>query len=75
MMDNSSSPPKLVAEAILNAITSKEPDIRYVVGDDAESIMKIRKNTSDKEFENWIYESMLREKGFVRASVVGDGSQ
>jgi NAD(P)-dependent dehydrogenase (short-subunit alcohol dehydrogenase family) len=63
LMDNS-SPPKLVAEAILNAITSKEPEIRYVVGDDAKSIMKVRKSTSDKEFENWMYESVLQEKGF-----------
>ena len=70
MMDNSSSPPKLVAEAILNAITSKEPEIRYLVGDDAEYIMKVRKNTSDKEFENWMYESILHEKGFVRANTV-----
>ena len=68
MMDSSSSPPKLVAEAILNAITSKEPEIRYVVGDDAEYIMKVRKSTSDKELENWMYESILQEKGFVRAS-------
>ena len=64
MMDNSSSPPKLVAEAILNAITSKEPEIRYVVGDDAKSIMKVRKSSSDKEFENWMCESILQEKGF-----------
>jgi NAD(P)-dependent dehydrogenase (short-subunit alcohol dehydrogenase family) len=70
MMDNSSSPPKLVAEAILNAITSKEPEIRYVVGDDAEYIMKVRKSTSDREFENWMYESILQEKGFVRANTV-----
>jgi NAD(P)-dependent dehydrogenase (short-subunit alcohol dehydrogenase family) len=69
MMDNSSSP-KLVAEAILNAITSKEPEIRYVVGEDAEYIMKIRKNSTDKEFENWMYESILQEKGFVRANIV-----
>jgi hypothetical protein len=62
-VDNSSSPPKLVAEAILNAITSEEPEIRYVVGDDAESIMKVRKNSSDKEFENWMYENILQEKG------------
>jgi NAD(P)-dependent dehydrogenase (short-subunit alcohol dehydrogenase family) len=55
IMDNSSSSPKLVAEAILNAITSKEPEIRYLVGDDAEYIMKVRKSTSDKEFENWMY--------------------
>jgi NAD(P)-dependent dehydrogenase (short-subunit alcohol dehydrogenase family) len=74
MMMNNSSPPKLVAEAILNAITSKEPEIRYLVGDDAESIMKVRKSTSDKEFENWMYESILQQKGFVRANTVGDGS-
>jgi NAD(P)-dependent dehydrogenase (short-subunit alcohol dehydrogenase family) len=74
MMDNNSSPPRLVAEAILNAITSKDPEIRYVVGDDAKSIMKIRKNSSDKEFENWMYESILQEKGFVRTSIVEDRS-
>jgi hypothetical protein len=73
MMDNNSSP-KLVAQSILNAITSKEPEIRYVVGDDAESIMKVRKSTSDKEFENWMYESILQEKGFVRANTLWDGS-
>ena len=39
---NNSSSPKLVAE-VIHAITSKEPKIRYVVGDDAESMMKIRK--------------------------------
>ena len=72
MMDNISSPPKLVAEAILNAITSKEPEIRYVVGDDAEYMMKVRKNTSDKEFENWMYESILQEKGFLRTNIVED---
>jgi NAD(P)-dependent dehydrogenase (short-subunit alcohol dehydrogenase family) len=70
MMDNSSSPPKLVAEAILNAITSKEPEIRYVVGDDAEYIMKVRKSASDKEFENWMYERILQGKGFVRANTI-----
>jgi hypothetical protein len=64
-MDNS-SPPRLVAEAILNAITSNDPEIRYLVGADAESIMETRKSTSDKEFETWIYESIIQEKGFIR---------
>jgi NAD(P)-dependent dehydrogenase (short-subunit alcohol dehydrogenase family) len=72
MMENSSSPPKLVAEAILNAITSKEPEIRYLVGNDAKSIMEVRKSTSDKEFENWMYERVLQEKGLVRTSIVGN---
>jgi NAD(P)-dependent dehydrogenase (short-subunit alcohol dehydrogenase family) len=67
MMDNSSSPPKLVAEAILNAITSKEPEIRYVVGEDADSIMGVRKSTSDKEFENWMYENILQQQQYVFA--------
>jgi short-subunit dehydrogenase len=66
MMDNSSSP-KLVAEAILQAITSNEPKIRYVVGDDAESIMKIRKNSSDKKFENWVYENVLQKQQYIFA--------
>ena len=48
---------------------------KCLVGDDAESIMKIRKNTSDKEFENWMYESILQEKGFVRTSIVEDRSR
>lgn len=64
------SSPKLVADTILNAITSKEPQIRYLVGDDAKSIMEVRKSNSDKEFENWMYESVLNEKGFVRATNV-----
>jgi NAD(P)-dependent dehydrogenase (short-subunit alcohol dehydrogenase family) len=67
MMDNSSSTPKLVAEAILLAITSREPKIRYVVGDDAESMMKIRKNSSDKEFENWVYENVLQKQQYIFA--------
>jgi NAD(P)-dependent dehydrogenase (short-subunit alcohol dehydrogenase family) len=74
LIDNSSSSPKLVAEAILNAITSKDPEIRYLVGDDVKSIMEVRKNTSDKEFENWMYESVLQEKGFVRANTLKAGS-
>jgi NAD(P)-dependent dehydrogenase (short-subunit alcohol dehydrogenase family) len=75
MFDNNSSSPKLVAEAILNAITSKEPEIRYVVGEDAKSIMNFRRSASDKEFENWMYESIFQEKGFVRANIVGNGSK
>jgi hypothetical protein len=34
--------------------------------------MEVRKNTSDKEFENWMYESVLQEKGFVRDRAIGN---
>jgi hypothetical protein len=48
---------------------------KCVVGDNAESIVKVRKNTPDKEFENWMYESILQEKGFVRTNIVEDRSK
>jgi short-subunit dehydrogenase len=66
-MMNSSSSPIIVAEAVLRAITSKDPEFRYVVGDDAESIMRTRKNNTDKEFENWVYENILQKKRYVYA--------
>ena len=65
MMNSRSSSPKIVAEAVLRAIKSKEPEFRYVAGDDAESIMKIRKNSTDKEFENWVYENILQKKRYI----------
>ena len=61
LMNNNHSPPKQIAEVILEAITSKDPEVIYLVSDDAE-IMKIRKNASDKEFENWMYKRIFRER-------------
>ena len=54
-------------EAVLRAITSKDPDFRYVAGEDAKSIMNIRKNSSDKEFENWVYENVLQKIQYTYA--------
>jgi hypothetical protein len=42
--------------------------------DDEKSIMEIRKNTSDKEFENWMYQRIIQEKGFVTANTLMTGS-
>jgi short-subunit dehydrogenase len=60
------SPTKKVADVILEAVTSDNPEIRYVVGDDAKSINEARKKRSDKEFENWVKEGFFEKKGFVR---------
>jgi hypothetical protein len=38
--------------------------------DDDKSIMEIRKDTSDKELENCMYQSILQEKGFVTANTL-----
>src|ERR1700757_1419927 len=61
-----SSSPLQVAEAILNAIKSENPNTRYLVGDDAAAIIERRKKSSDFEFERWIKESLLDQTGFVR---------
>lgn len=67
IMANASHPSE-VAQVILNAINSDDPDIRYTVGKDAESVLKVRSKLSDKEMEKWIRESYMDKKGFVRAS-------
>ena len=59
-------PAKIVAEVILEAITSDNPKIRYAVGDDAKSITEAKKRLSDKEFENWVKEGFFEKKGFLR---------
>lgn len=45
-------PSSEVAKAILRAITSDNPDFRYVIGKDAAMIIEARRNMSDREFEN-----------------------
>jgi hypothetical protein len=42
--------------------------------DDEKSIMEIRENTSDKELENWMYQRILQDKGFVTANTLMAGS-
>jgi short-subunit dehydrogenase len=59
-------PAKIVADVILEAITSDNPKIRYAVGDDAKSITDAKKRLSDKEFENWVKEGLFEKKGFIR---------
>jgi short-subunit dehydrogenase len=46
--------PSEVAKAILEAVTSNNPDFRYAVGKDATMTIEARKNMSDREFGNSI---------------------
>ncbi len=46
--------PSEVAKVILQAVTSDNPDFRYIVGKDAAMMLEARKNMSDKEFVNWM---------------------
>jgi hypothetical protein len=39
-----------VTKTILDAVTSDNPQLRYLVGEDATKTMEAKKNMSDKEF-------------------------
>lgn len=45
-----------VAKVIADAVTTDNPKFRYVIGKDANMILEKSKNTSDKEFEEFIKE-------------------
>jgi len=52
--EQETTPPEEVAKVILKAITSKDPEIRYMVGNDAIQLMEAKKRMSDLEFEGFI---------------------
>ena len=50
------TPPAKVAEVILNAITTPNPNLRYTVGEDAAMIAQKRKDLPDLEFQKLVLE-------------------
>jgi NAD(P)-dependent dehydrogenase (short-subunit alcohol dehydrogenase family) len=66
MLENNSSSPIQVAEVILKAITSEKVNTRYLVGNDAAIIMDKKRSSSDIELQQWIKESLIQQKGFIR---------
>ena len=59
MMKNHSSHPSVVAEAVLQAATSENPETRYTAGEDAKMIQQARKTKSDKEFEEFLLTNFM----------------
>jgi short-subunit dehydrogenase len=54
IMEQNVISPSVVAKTILDAVTSDNPQLRYVVGEDAAKTIEARKNMPDKEFEDLI---------------------
>ncbi|MFQ5940426.1 MAG: SDR family oxidoreductase [Nitrososphaerales archaeon] len=54
------TPPEEVAKVILEAVTSDNPDPRYLAGNDAAMVMEARKNMSDSEFEKFLRKEILQ---------------
>jgi hypothetical protein len=46
--------PSEVAKVILQAVTSDNPDFRYILGKDAVMTLESRRNMADREFQNLI---------------------
>jgi NAD(P)-dependent dehydrogenase (short-subunit alcohol dehydrogenase family) len=48
-----------VADIVLQAVTSDNPKVRYLVGEDALKMMEKRRNTTDEEFARLVMNSVL----------------
>ena len=59
-MTQNAIPPEQVARIILKAVISNNPDFRNIVGEDAKSILEVKSNNSDKEFQTF----MKKQFGF-----------
>lgn len=57
-MKVNSSSPVLVANVVLKAVTSKNPNLRYLAGKDVEQWMEQKKHMTDREFFNMIKQSL-----------------
>lgn len=55
-MSQNAIPPEAVAKVILKAVLSDNPDLRYLVDEDAKSILVVRNNNSDWEFHTYMKE-------------------
>jgi hypothetical protein len=53
-MVKNASPVDIVSKAILEAITSKSPSLRYLAGKDVQTWAANKKTMSDAEFQNML---------------------
>ncbi|HYA85207.1 MAG TPA: SDR family oxidoreductase [Candidatus Bathyarchaeia archaeon] len=58
MFENGTAPEE-VAKVILKAITSITPDLRYLVGSDANSLIEKRKNVPERKFLEFMSQNIL----------------
>jgi NAD(P)-dependent dehydrogenase (short-subunit alcohol dehydrogenase family) len=65
-MKNSLSSSDQVANTILHAVNSRDPDLRYVIGNDATNSIHMRSSLADRQFMKWIRDTMLHGEGFAR---------
>jgi NAD(P)-dependent dehydrogenase (short-subunit alcohol dehydrogenase family) len=65
-MKNSGTSNYDVASTILDALNSKDPKFRYVVGNDATNAIRMRNSLSDRKFKEWIRVGIFQGKGLSK---------
>ena len=65
-MKNSLTSSYDVADTILDALNSKDPKFRYVIGNDATNSLRMRNSLSDREFMEWIRAGIFQGKGLSK---------
>ncbi len=59
---NDSQSLNLIAEATLNTVSSENRELRYLVGDYPEEIVKVRETAPNNDFEIALYGPIFREQ-------------
>lgn len=65
-MKNSPTSSYDVADTILDALNSKDPKFRYVIGNDATNSLRMRNSLSDRKFMEWIRAGIFQGKGLSK---------
>lgn len=65
-MKNSLTSSYDVADTILEALNSKDPKFRYVIGNDATNSLCMRNSLSDRKFMEWIRAGIFQGKGLSK---------
>jgi short-subunit dehydrogenase len=65
-MKNSPTSSSQVANTILDALNSKRPEFRYVIGIDAKNSIQKKDSLSDKKFMKWVSDGIFQGKPFSR---------
>ncbi len=65
-MKNSVTSSYDVAGTILDALNSKDPKFRYVIGNDATNSLRMRNSLSDRKFMEWIRAGIFQGKGLSK---------
>ena len=58
--DKNATQPEEVAKTIVQAISTEKPEFRYVVGNDAVSLLEARKNMPFSEFQKMIIQNIIQ---------------